>query len=88
MKIADRRHLNKFKQPVAVEALDGKRSTIKVVEKVKIQFENKLANALVHNTAASGVFTEIHHPKAVKPMLLRRSVTNAGCNLASTKLNV
>lgn len=85
---ADRMHLKRFKHPVAVDVFVGKRSTIRVVEKVKMQLENSDANPLMQRTAAKGALTVMHHPYAQNPLLLKSKVTNAGCNLALKILKV
>lgn len=88
IRTADKIHLNRFKHPVAVDVFVGKRSTIRVVEKAKMQLENSDANPLMQRTAAKGALTVIHQPYAQNPLLLKIKVTNAGCNLALKILKV
>lgn len=65
MKIADVIHLNKFKQPLAVDDNDGNTSTHNVVAIVRIQLLNNDPNPLVTNIDAKGAFTSIHQPYAI-----------------------
>lgn len=85
---ADRMHLKRFRHPVAVEDFDGKRSTIRVTDMVRMQFENKDENPLKHSKAAMGACAYMHQPNEMNPQQLMSIVTNAGCSRALKMLKV
>ena len=86
--MAASRHLKRLRHPVAVEAFDAKKSTINVVDIVRIQLENSEPRPLKTRIGAMEVWASIHHPKAQKNAELSAKVTKAACNLALHKLNV